>query len=361
MREGSRAGRRRRNSVLTVYVLCLRCLLSRCCRLVGVVLLLCVLPSTLCFESLALRAPLLPAQGFSAHPGIVFQRPSAGMHDLPHIIGHRGAKSVAPENTLASIRAAKQMGCTWVEVDVMLTKDKVPVIHHDNTLDRCTNGKGNLWEYTLEEIEMLDAGSFFSEEFAGERIPRLTALLECCRENSLGLNLEVKHLTARSPDVPTPEEQAMEEELAEVVCDTIEKCNVQPSELVFSSFSRPAIAVLRRRLPHFRCAFLVEDIPEDWEDFMTKHQCVSLNFWARGPANTPDRIQECTRKALCYSYTVNDGDLASQLLAWGVSGVFSDCPHIVAPHLQPFMAEKKCASPLIPPIPAVITSALPIM
>ena len=57
----------------------------------------------------------------------------------------------------------------------------------------------------------------------------------------------------------------MEEELANVVCDTIEKLNVQPSDLVFSSFSRPAIAVLRRRLPHFRCAFLVEAIPDDWE------------------------------------------------------------------------------------------------
>jgi glycerophosphoryl diester phosphodiesterase len=281
---------------------------------------------------------LLRVRGGFDHPQL-----TGGMQrqDVPGlVIGHRGARSVAPENTLASISAAKQMGCTWVELDVMLTKDKVPVIHHDNTLDRCTNGKGNLWEYTLEEIEKLDAGSFFSAEFSGEKIPQLTTLLKWCRENSLGLCLEVKHLTENSSKVPTPLEQAMEEELAEVVCDTIEKCNVNPSELVCSSFSRPAIAVLRRRLPHFRCAFLVRDIPDDWKDFMTKNQCFSLNFWVGGPANTQDRIQECTNKVTCYVFVVNDGELASKLLSWGVSGVFSDCPHVVFPHLQPFMVEK---------------------
>jgi glycerophosphoryl diester phosphodiesterase len=252
---------------------------------------------------------------------------------LPKVIGHRGAKSVAPENTLASIRAAKALGCTWVEVDVMLTKDKEPVIHHDNTLDRCTNGSGNLWEYTLEEIERLDAGSHFSPQDAGERVPRLSALIECCRELSLGLNLEVKHVTAKSPDTPTPEEKAMEEELAHVVCDKVEAMNVQPGELVFSSFSRPAIAVLRKRLPQFNCAFLVEEIPDDWEEFVTEHQCVSLNFWWKHPTNTPEVIQACTRKILCYSYTVNDGDEANRLISLGVSGVFSDCPHTVASSL----------------------------
>lgn len=136
---------------------------------------------------------LLRARGGFDHPQL-----TTSMHqqDVPClVVGHLSARSVTTENTLASISAAKQMGCTWVEVDMMLTKDKVPVIHHDNTLDRCTNCKGNLWEYTLEEIEKLNAGSFFSSEFAGEKIPLLTTLLEWCRENSLGLCLEVKHLT----------------------------------------------------------------------------------------------------------------------------------------------------------------------
>lgn len=279
------------------------------------------------------------------------------MLPLPKIIGHRGARSLAPENTLASIRSAKAVGCSWVEVDVMLTKDKVPVIHHDNTLERCTGTKGNLWDYTLQEILELDAGSHFSEKFAGEKIPRLTALLRCCSDLSLGLNLEVKHVTEHSPDVPSALEQQMEEELASVVCDTIETCNVDPSELVFSSFSRPAIAVLRRRLPQFECAFLVESIPDDWAVFMTEHKCMSLNFSWKEKGNTRQRIEDCSSQVLTYSYTVNDPFVAQELLSWGVKGVFSDCPHVLSDAL---LAAEQDKAPLVL-APALHASAAPVM
>ena len=143
---------------------------------------------------------------------------STSQRKLPQVIGHRGARAAAPENTLASIRAAKALGCSWVEVDVMLTKDKVPVIHHDNTLNRCTNGGGNLWDYTVAELGQLDAGSNYDEAsgfpaklYPGERIPTLTGLLQCCRNLELGLNLEVKHVTERASEAPSPREQEMEE------------------------------------------------------------------------------------------------------------------------------------------------------
>ncbi len=258
---------------------------------------------------------------------------TVGESSMPQVIGHRGAKSVAPENTLASVRAAKALGCSWVEVDVMLSKDKVAVIHHDNTLDRCTNGKGHLWDLAVDELQALDAGAHFSAEFAGERIPRLTALLRCCRDLELGLNLEVKHVSL-NPEAATADEEAMEEELAHVVCDVIETCGEMPRELVLSSFSRCAIAVLRRRLPRVPCAFLVWDIPEDWEHFMSKHQCASLNFAWQGPETAGDLIRDCAKKVPCYSYTVNDAQDARLLLSWGVRGVFSDCPHTVSAALD---------------------------
>ena len=98
----------------------------------------------LCSAPLALvllALPLLSAAAFDSSAGELLVRGPPALHaqyggatmaqQLPRVIGHRGAKAVAPENTLASIRAAKACGCSWVEVDVMLTKDKVPVIHHD--------------------------------------------------------------------------------------------------------------------------------------------------------------------------------------------------------------------------------------
>ena len=214
----------------------------------------------------------------------------------------------------------------------MLTRDKVPVTFHDNELSRCTNGTGMLWDHSWEEIKQLDAGQNFSAATAGERIPMLSAVVQCCRELLVGLNLEVKHMTEGSSDVPTAAEQQMEEEIANVVCDTIEQCSVRPDELVFSSFSRPAIAVLRRRLPHFACAYLVEGIPDDWHEFMLHHHCESLIFqWDIG--NPEDTIQDCARKVPCYAYTVNEGAVASQLMSLGVRGVISDCPHIVSKEL----------------------------
>jgi glycerophosphoryl diester phosphodiesterase len=292
-------------------------------------------------------APRLQAAVRSGNGAAQCLATAVGQISMPQVIGHRGAKSVAPENTLASVRAAKALGCSWVEVDVMLSKDKVAVIHHDNTLDRCTNGEGHLWDLTVNELEALDAGAHFSAEFAGEKIPRLTALLRCCRDLELGLNLEVKHVSL-NPEAPTADEEAMEQELAHVVCDVIESCGEQPRELVLSSFSRCAIAVLRRRLPRIPCAFLVWDIPEDWEHFMSKHQCASLNFAWQGSEAAGDLIRECAQKVPCYSYTVNDAQDARLLLSWGVRGVFSDCPHIVSAALLPQEAR-----------PAVVAEAEP--
>jgi len=82
---------------------------------------------------------------------------------LPNIIGHRGAKAYAPENTIESIQTAADMGCKWVELDVKLTKDSVPVIFHDDDLDRTTNGHGPIAEMKYADLCDLEAGSWFSD------------------------------------------------------------------------------------------------------------------------------------------------------------------------------------------------------
>jgi glycerophosphoryl diester phosphodiesterase len=84
---------------------------------------------------------------------------------LPKIIGHRGAADYAPENTIEGIHTAADMGVEWVELDVKLTKDQVPVLFHDETLERTTNSAGNVRDFTLSELKELDAGSWFSDGF----------------------------------------------------------------------------------------------------------------------------------------------------------------------------------------------------
>ena len=84
---------------------------------------------------------------------------------LPKLIGHRGAKDLAPENTIFSIENAIKHQLKWIEVDVKITKDNIPFLLHDDLLDRTTSGKGFPYEYTYSEIARLDAGSWFNKKY----------------------------------------------------------------------------------------------------------------------------------------------------------------------------------------------------
>src|ERR1700683_1095896 len=92
---------------------------------------------------------------------------------IPKVIGHRGAALRAPENTLAGFRKAAELGCTWVEFDVRLSLEDRPIIFHDDTLERTTEGTGPVGATTLVDLLSLDAGSFFDFAYRGERIPTL--------------------------------------------------------------------------------------------------------------------------------------------------------------------------------------------
>lgn len=100
-------------------------------------------------------------------------------------IAHRGASAYAPENTLAAIRKAAELGADMVELDVHCCRDGTPIIIHDQMLERSTSGRGSVYDYSLREIKTFDAG-------AGERIPTLDEAIDCCSSLGLGVYLEMK-------------------------------------------------------------------------------------------------------------------------------------------------------------------------
>ena len=104
---------------------------------------------------------------------------------------HRGALTVAPENTLASFQKAREMGADGVELDVMLCADGEVVVSHDFTVERTTDGRGRIAELPLARLKALDAGAWFSPLFAGERMPTLREVLAWAGEDML-LNIELK-------------------------------------------------------------------------------------------------------------------------------------------------------------------------
>ena len=106
-------------------------------------------------------------------------------------IAHRGASSYAPENTFAAVDLAVEMGIGEVELDVHFTKDSQIIVIHDETLDRTTNSTGSVCDRTLEELQSLDAGSWFNERFAGETVPALGDLLDRYKDQ-LRFHIEIQ-------------------------------------------------------------------------------------------------------------------------------------------------------------------------
>lgn len=112
--------------------------------------------------------------------------------ELPKLVGHRGASALAPENTMASFKRALADGADIVELDVRVTADGVVIVMHDDTVDRTTDGSGGVSELTLEEIQGLDAGSWFHPRFAGEPVPTLAEVLGWA-QGRVELFLEIKY------------------------------------------------------------------------------------------------------------------------------------------------------------------------
>ena len=108
-----------------------------------------------------------------------------------YTIAHRGASGYAPENTFAAFDLAAEMNADMIELDVQLTKDRQIVVIHDDRVDRTTNGSGFVKDFTLEELQKLDAGSWYGPAFQGERIPTLEAVLKRYHKK-IGLLIELK-------------------------------------------------------------------------------------------------------------------------------------------------------------------------
>ena len=126
------------------------------------------------------------------------------------VVAHRGSSGTAPENTMAAFKLAIDAGVDMIELDVRMTKDFHLVVIHDRDVRRTTNGTGFVWDMTLQDLRFLDAGSWFSPRFRGERIPTLREVIAILPDG-LGLNVEVK------TDGDPRKEHALEESLVLLV------------------------------------------------------------------------------------------------------------------------------------------------
>ena len=167
---------------------------------------------------------------------------------LPKLIGHRGVKDLCPENTLESISKAFNTGLSYVEIDVKISKDKIPILLHDDTLDRTTNGSGPAIDYNYDEIKKLDAGKFFYNKNTNIFIPKLEDVLSLCINNNGNLNIELK-----------PNKYFEKENTYQIYKLTK---NLRQIDIFFSSFDIISILEISKLYPQSFRSFLLDDFNE---------------------------------------------------------------------------------------------------
>jgi len=228
----------------------------------------------------------------------------------PLVIAHRGAAGQAPENTPSAFRLAIGQGCDMIELDVQLTADDEIVVCHDDTADRTTNGSGLLRDMTLEQIRRLDAGAWYSPEYADERIPTLGEVFELV-PSDVGINIELKCADNR---------------IIRLLPALIREYG-RTESVVISSFHHRLLHRLKTAAPNLRIGLLYTALLRDPVKLVRDF---GLDVWSVHPHHAliePEDIAALRANGQrVYPWTVNDPDAMKRLLAQGVSGIITDYP-----------------------------------
>ena len=198
---------------------------------------------------------------------------------LPKLIGHRGVKNLKPENTLESINKAFDLGLECVEIDVKVSQDNIPLLLHDDTLDRTTTGSGLVCGFTFDQINQLDAGYFFYKSKTNIKVPSLRNVLDLIKRKQKYLNIELK------PN-KNYEELNVKNILKEI-------SRISYDKIYFSSFDLSSCIILKETSPYLQCGFLNDDFIkfniDETIDICKKYSffsCgINLNFFSNSIVN----------------------------------------------------------------------------
>ena len=238
---------------------------------------------------------------------------------LPKIIGHRGAKGLAPENTLSSIIKAFSFGIKFVEVDVQISKDKVPLLLHDYNVDRTTNGKGQCRNFTFEELLILDAGSWFDKKFKNEKILSLKECINYIKYNERGINIEIKSRKDHSKQSVEAISKIFNETKYELNC-------------FFSSFDILSLKLLQNNIPMIPRGFLIDKSNNkslnDILEICSRFDCFSIGLDIE--IIDYEMIKFFKKNNLTITtFTVNNNKAAKNMFDLGVDSIFTDRPDIL--------------------------------
>ncbi len=276
------------------------------------------------------------------------------MWKYSRIISHRGGGYLAPENTISAMAIAYHFQKLAVEFDVMLSRDSVPIIMHDDVLGRTVPGTGNISDLTADELLQLDAGSWWNNLlvklenndpvilaafpnlnvaevlyvintlpkrfYPDEKVPSFVSLGDYCKSHNIWMNIEIK---------PAP---GFDRQTGEIVAQTTKEMfqNELASDPIdytriplFSSFSYDSLVSAKEVAPEIPRSYLTEIIPPNWREILTELD--SQNIHCDHKYLTKELVAEIKSAGYCIAcYTVNDMTRAEELFGWGVDAIFTD-------------------------------------
>jgi glycerophosphoryl diester phosphodiesterase len=245
---------------------------------------------------------------------------------LARIFAHRGGGTLAPENTLEAMQLAKRMGFAAVEFDVMLAKDKVPILMHDPVFGRTVPGQGEVAAHTAAQLVTMNAGAWQGRaQYAQATVPTFEAVVRYCRANQIFMNIEIKP----APGFETATGEVVARETLRLFADETDKTKWP----LFSSFKYDALAAAQQHAPTIDRAMLYTVVPGNWHDDLRAFGCVALHTSHKMlKADTASAI-----KAAGYGlfvYTVNDADTARAMFAMGVDAMCTDRLDLIGPQFS---------------------------
>lgn len=228
------------------------------------------------------------------------------------IAGHRGDRASAPENTIPAFEAAFASNLEFVETDVQLTVDGYPVLMHDDTIDRTTDGSGPLAELTLEQVRALDAGSWFAPEFAGTRVPTFDEFLDVLAGNRKKALIELKEFWTA-------------EDVRGIIDDVYAR-GVQ-NRIVFAGFNLTTVSNLADVAPAIPRVIIKRDLPADPVGLAQYYGAIAILTTPNSLESDADAVARMHAAGLgVLVYTLNSEKRWSEALDYGVDGIVTDKP-----------------------------------
>lgn len=240
------------------------------------------------------------------------QKKEAWERKRMRIFAHRGFSGKYPENTMLAFQKAYEEGCDGIELDVQLTKDDVLVIMHDETIDRTSNGKGNLRDYTYEQLCKFDCSAKFAGKYGFQKIPTLREYLAWVKDTGLMTNIELKNSVYYYPH------------LEEKVIALVREFGLE-DKILFSSFNLVSVLKCKKLIPRIPAGFLMEVRMDNMGEFTRENQ---VEYYHPDLAFlTESHVRECHNSGVGVNvWTVNKKKEMKQMAEWGVDGIFTNYP-----------------------------------